>query len=98
MIDWFGLFHNALWVLGLAVLLASLSYADWRRRLAQPPVSLRAALGIPRFQAAAGAGLALFCAGIALGGSVWWQTLIWAVLALVFVWMTATALLSLSKA
>ena len=36
MIDWFGVFYNALWIFGLAIVLAALSYADWRRRLAVP--------------------------------------------------------------
>ena len=27
-IDWFGVFYNALWILGLAVALAAVSYAD----------------------------------------------------------------------
>ena len=52
MIDWFGVFNNALWIFGLAIVLAALSYADWRRRLAVPKESFRQALAGPGFQAA----------------------------------------------
>ena len=91
MIDWYGVFHNALWVLGLAVALASLSYSDWRRRTSEPRISLRAIVGDPGFQMAFSVGMVLFCAGIALGGAVWWQTLGWALLALAFVWLAFSA-------
>lgn len=87
MIDWYGVFHNALWVLGLAIALASLSYSDWQRRTSEPRVGFRAMLGQPGFQTAFSVGMVLFCAGIALGGAVWWQTLGWALLALAFAWL-----------
>ncbi len=88
MIDWYGVFHNALWVLGLAIVLASLSYSDWRRRTSEPRISFRAMLGDPGFQTTFSVGMVLFCAGIALGGAVWWQTLGWALLALAFAWLS----------
>lgn len=92
-IDWFGVFRNALWILGLAIALASVSYADWRRRLYQPPMGLRSALGQPSFQAAWSLGLLLFCAGLALSDGPWWQTLAWAALALAFLYLGGSALL-----
>ena len=67
MIDWYGVFHNALWVLGLAIALASLSYSDWRRRTSEPRVGLRAALGQPGFQALFSLGMVLFCVGLRAG-------------------------------
>ncbi len=99
-IDWFGVFSNGLWILGLAVALAAVSYADWRRRLNEPRLSLRQALGQPAFQAAwslglllfcAGLGLLLFCAGLALTSDVWWQTIAWAALALAFLYLCGSA-------
>lgn len=86
MIDWFGVFHNALWILGLAIVLAALSYADWRRRLTVPPISFRKALAEPGFQAAVSLGFVLFCAGLALGSTVWWQIAAWTALGLLFTW------------
>lgn len=91
MIDWYGLFHNALWVLGLAIALASLSYTDWRRRTAEPRQSLRHALGRPGFQAVFSLGMVLFCAGLALGGDAWWQMAGWAILAAAFAWLAFTS-------
>ena len=92
MIDWYGVFHNILWILGLAIVLAALSYADWRRRLATPRMALRQAWAEPGFQAAAGLGLALFCAGLALGSAIWWQIAAWAALGLAFIWIAFTNL------
>lgn len=86
MIDWFGVFHNALWILGLAIVLAALSTMDWRRRLVEPALSFRHALAGPGFQAAVSLGLILFCTGLALGSTVWWQIAAWAVLGAVFAW------------
>ncbi len=87
MIDWFGVASNGLWVLGLAIALAGLSYTDWRRRVDEPRVGLRQALGQPRFQALFGLGMTLFCAGLALSVGAWWQIAGWALLALAFAWL-----------
>ena len=97
MIDWFGVFHNALWIFGLAIVLAALSYADWRRRLVVPPVSFRQALAEPGFQAAVSLGFTLFCAGLALGSAVWWQIAAWAALGLFFAWNGLTCLRRMKK-
>lgn len=97
LIDWFGVFYNALWILGLAIALAAVSYADWRRRLSQPRLSLRQALGQPSFQAAWSLGLLLFCAGLALSRGPWWQTAAWAALALAFLVLGGSALLRVRR-
>lgn len=97
MIDWFGVFHNALWIFGFAIVLAALSYADWRRRLAVPRVSFRHALAEPGFQAAVSLGFTLFCAGLALGGAVWWQIAAWAALGLFFAWNGLTCFRRMTK-
>ena len=97
MIDWFGVFHNALWVFGLAIVLAALSYADWRRRLVVQRVSFRQALAEPGFQAAVSLGFTLFCAGLALGSAVWWQIAAWAALGLFFAWNGLTCLRRMTK-
>jgi hypothetical protein len=83
-IDWFGVFRNALWILGLALALAAFSYADWWRRVQVPRQSLGKALEGRWFRAAFSLGLALFCAGLALGGGPWWVVALWAGLGLLF--------------
>lgn len=97
MIDWYGVFRNALWVLGLAAVLAAFSYVDWWRRLQTPRLSLRQALGSPGFQAAASLGMVLFCVGLALSSQRWWETALWAVLGLSFAWQAAAAWRSLRQ-
>ncbi|HRX03748.1 MAG: hypothetical protein KDI07_10985 [Anaerolineae bacterium] len=91
MIDWYGVFHNALWVAGLAIALASLSYMDWRRRTQEPRIGFRVALGQPGFQTVFSLGMVLFCVGVALGGASWWQTAGWAILAVAFGWLAFTS-------
>ena len=92
MIDWFGVFYNALWIFGLAIVLAALSYGDWRRRLAVQKESFRHALAGPGLQAAVSLGFTFFCAGLALGSAVWWQIAAWVALGLFFAWNGLTCL------
>jgi len=92
MIDWTGVFRNALWIFGLAVALAAFSYTDWQRARQTPRLSLRQALGQPGFQAAFSLGLGLFCAGLALSSQRWWETAAWAMLSLLFAWQMLASL------
>ena len=41
MIDWYNLFANALWIIALAVALATLSYASWEASLLHEKLRLR---------------------------------------------------------
>jgi len=79
MIDWIGVATNSLWLLGLAVCLATLSYADWRARRAS--LRLRQVMEQPAFRLALWSGLAIFCVGVALAGGRWWERTLWGVLA-----------------
>lgn len=91
MIDWLGVFNNALWIIGLAVVLAAVSYADWQRRLSTEKRSLAQALAAPTFQISWSIGLLLFCVGLALTSRVWWQMALWALLALAFLYLGVDA-------
>lgn len=89
MIDVWGILANSLWILGLAVLLAALSWAHWAASVEK--VRFRAVLGRPRVQRVLNLGLALFCAGLAVTGRVWWERVLWGLLAAVWAvqaWMT----------
>lgn len=92
MISWWGLFRNALWILGLAVGLAAWSYARWWAH--QNRVRLRLVINMPLFVVPFSAGLALFSLGLALSGRHWWETAAWAMLAVlsvgqaVYSWLT----------
>jgi hypothetical protein len=92
MIDWMGLAANSLWILGLAVALAALSYASWQAW--QNKEKLRLRLASRGAQLAFNLAGVLFCAGLAAASQSWWQILLWAILGLLFL---AQLLLSLRK-
>lgn len=90
MIDWFNLGANALWVIGCAVVLATLSYANWEaglfrqkfaERLKQHSTLLVLNLG----------GL-LICLGAALTRQEWWWIVLWGLLGLAFLIQVARIL------
>lgn len=81
MIDWFGLLTHGLWVVGLALLLISASYAFYRSLTSS--LSFGAALARPQAAALAWTGGLLFALGQALtSGGAPWQATLWAALAL----------------
>ena len=96
MIDWVGVATNSLWLLGLAVCLSVLSYADWSVQSAN--LRLRDVMGQPGFHLAVWSGLTLFCIGVALSGGRWWERILWSALAImsaVEVWQAGRALRAL---
>ena len=74
MIDWWGVFVSALWIMGLALLLAtaSIAYAFAQGK------SLRSVLSQLSFRLALTIGLALFALGMALSVDTWWERGGWA--------------------
>ena len=80
MIDVWGVLGGALWILGLAIGLATWSYARWWA--IRHGVRPRQTVDMPAFVVPFCAGLALFSMGLALGGRRWWETAAWALLAL----------------
>ncbi|HEY85940.1 MAG TPA: hypothetical protein G4N96_12610 [Chloroflexi bacterium] len=77
MINWLNVFYNALWILGLAIILAAFSYADWRARLGGK--KLRQRLNSALFQFPLSIGLLLVSLSLLLLAQVWWERLIWLV-------------------
>jgi hypothetical protein len=82
-IDIWGVIANSLWILGLAVLLAALSWARWVAHTEQN--RLRTVLKRPSIQIALDVGLFLFCAGLATTGRAWWERILWGLLAAAWV-------------
>jgi hypothetical protein len=96
MIDWVYVARNALWILGLSIALAALSYAGWWaaendgagprvRWHVRWPARWRALWGLPVLTRPLAAGMTLFCASLAWGSTRWWETALWALLGLAFV-------------
>jgi hypothetical protein len=84
MIDWLNLLYNALWILGLAALLANLSLAHWLA--GQQKKSLRQSLLRPSFRLTAAASILLFALGLMLAVAPWWYKIGWAGLMTLSVW------------
>ena len=64
LIDWPGVARNALWILGLSIVLAAWSYTSWWASMHR--IQMRRALGLPRFQTPFALGLTLFVLTLAL--------------------------------
>lgn len=78
MIDVWGVIFNALWILGLAVLLAVWSYASYEaRRIRRKTRTVLEGLG---YALALDAGLLLFLAGMAATEDRWWARVLWIVI------------------
>jgi hypothetical protein len=82
-IDIWEVIANSLWILGLTVLLAALSWARWIAYTEQS--RLRTVLKQPSIQMILDTGLFLFCAGLAATGRTWWEHVLWGVLAAAWV-------------
>ena len=74
-IDWLNVFFNAIWIVGLAIILAAFSYNDWLAHV--NGVKLRQQLGTPAFQTPLTLGLMMVSASLALLADVWWHRLLW---------------------
>jgi putative inorganic carbon (HCO3(-)) transporter len=83
MIDWAGVGQGALWVLGLATVLAACSRAHWLS--GQQRVRFRTVLGSPVLQMACDAGLALLCAGLFFSARALWERTAWVALGTLYV-------------
>lgn len=74
-IDWFSVLINSLWILGLAILLASFSYQYWAAAEAKRP--LRTQLNTPAFLKTFWLSFAFIGAGLVGTSQAWWETGIW---------------------
>ncbi len=84
MIDWLGVLTNGLWIVGLAALLATVSYYEYIASQQGKPRHI--VFGAPRVVFYLSLAMTLFCLGVALSGGRWWERIAWGILALLFAW------------
>ncbi len=82
-IDWGFAARHAVWILGLGIVLAVWSYGDWQAHRLQ--VRRRVLLSAPQLLSPFCAGMALFCAGLALASGLTWQVMAWSVVGILWV-------------
>jgi hypothetical protein len=82
LIDWPALVRNALWIVGLSVVLAAWSHLSWLA--AQRGVRVWRAVDWPVFAVPAVAGLTVFAASLAWGTTRAWERILWIFLAVAF--------------
>lgn len=82
------IFIDALWIIGIAGVLATLSYMNWYR--SANGWSWRRLFSLPRMLIPLCVSMELFCIGIAVNGLLatprapWWETVCWSALAVLF--------------
>ena len=88
MISFQDVFVDAIWILGLAGLLATLSYIIWYKNIRK--WTWGHTFGLPRALVPLCLSLECFCIGLALNGitslqqAPWWETAAWSLLAVLF--------------
>lgn len=83
MINWYNLFANSLWILALALALATLSHARWQAR--RNSERLKDQLDHPRWGIPLNLSGVLFCLGLALTSDTWWEITLWGLLGISFI-------------
>ena len=86
MIDWYSVGFSALWILGLGLMVATLSFTYYQA--GQQKQRFRQALEIPTCRIMIGMGLVFFTLGWTGSVSSTWERIVWAVLALLFMVLT----------
>lgn len=82
LIDWSALAANSLWIVGLALVLAVLSFACFEARIAH--THLGTILKQPRFDITLNLGGILFCSGLAANSNQLFERILWIILAVLF--------------
>ena len=82
MIDWISVGLGALWIFGLGLILAALSFSSYLAK--QQNQRFTQAIESPPCRIIIDIGLVLFCLGLAGGSPAVWERFLWAILALFF--------------
>ncbi|MDP1545340.1 MAG: hypothetical protein Q8L87_04900 [Anaerolineales bacterium] len=86
MIDWVLVGFSALWIFGLGLVTAALSFANYIA--SQQKRRFKQALEMPACRIMINLGLVFFCLGWAGSVSAVWERIVWAVLGLMFALQT----------
>lgn len=95
MIDWKNLAANALWILGCAVALATLSYASWEA--SQVHERMGARLKRPSYQTSLNLAGLFLCLGLASTSGITFHQVLWLLLAAVFAVLLVYSFLLMRK-
>ena len=90
MIDWYSVGFSALWILGLGLVVAALSFANYQA--GQQKQRFKQARERPASRIMIDLGLVFFCLGLTGSVSSIWERILWAILALVFTVQTWQAM------
>ncbi len=82
-IDWYSVFINLFWILGLAILLASFSYHYWLAGEEERPLKVQ--LNETSFQKTLWFSIFLISIGLAGTSERYWEIAIWTIFALICV-------------
>lgn len=83
-INWFSVFINLFWIVGLAVLLAAFSYHSWLAREEERPLKIQ--LNQADFQKYFWLALILIAIGLAGTSQRIWEIVIWTIFALLSIY------------
>ncbi len=83
MIDWYNVFANSLWIFALALALATISFVRWEAL--SHDKNIYQVLTQPRWRKLLHIAGIVFSLGVAATVDVFWERVLWIVLALLFV-------------
>ena len=89
LIDWKMVGFASLWITGLAVILSVLGFVDYHAK--ERKTRFRDELRRPSYQAWINVGLTLFCLGLLGSSDAWWETILWGLLAVAFIWFSISS-------
>ena len=96
MIDWVNVALNALWIFGLAIIVAAFSYHRWLA--GETSRRVRDVLTQPCWKLPFSLGMVLICVGVGYGlAGRWWEKAVWTALALSYGWQCVMALQMIRK-
>jgi len=95
LIDWRGVGFATLWIVGLAIELSVFGFVDFHAK--EGGERRRDLLRKPVYQLWINVGLVLFCLGVLGSSRAWWETLLWIVLAVAFMFYGYQAYVQLRR-